>query len=186
MDASLTVAAAGPGLWTCAGIGSWSDFAEGLISGTAARPLRRALADAPAPALFWECSPVSSATRHTPFGCLLARASGLDSVSPDPRPLAGRLTEPVNTFWNLGHDAQLVAPAPPGDFAHLAAFCRMAPPALQQALWRQVGSALLAWWARTDDPVWVNTSGLGVAWLHVRLDARPKYYTQAALRRWPL
>jgi hypothetical protein len=25
-------------------------------------------------------------------------------------------------------------------------------------------------------PVWLSTAGAGVAWLHVRLDDRPKYY----------
>jgi hypothetical protein len=25
-------------------------------------------------------------------------------------------------------------------------------------------------------PVWLSTSGLGVYWLHVRLDTHPKYY----------
>jgi hypothetical protein len=25
-------------------------------------------------------------------------------------------------------------------------------------------------------PVWVSTAGMGVSWLHVRLDNRPKYY----------
>jgi hypothetical protein len=26
-------------------------------------------------------------------------------------------------------------------------------------------------------PVWLSTAGAGVAWLHVRLDDRPKYYS---------
>ncbi len=25
-------------------------------------------------------------------------------------------------------------------------------------------------------PLWLSTAGGGVAWLHVRLDSRPKYY----------
>ena len=28
-------------------------------------------------------------------------------------------------------------------------------------------------------PVWLSTAGGGVAWLHVRLDDRPKYYSYA-------
>ncbi len=27
-----------------------------------------------------------------------------------------------------------------------------------------------------DRPTWLSTAGHGVAWLHVRLDTRPKYY----------
>ena len=30
---------------------------------------------------------------------------------------------------------------------------------------------------RIDDrPVWLSTAGMGIAWLHIRLDDRPKYY----------
>jgi hypothetical protein len=32
-------------------------------------------------------------------------------------------------------------------------------------------------------PVWLSTAGGGVAWLHVRLDDRPKYYAHAPYRR---
>jgi hypothetical protein len=42
------------------------------------------------------------------------------------------------------------------------------------AVWQAVGDALLARVAA--DPVWLSTAGLGVSWLHVRLDSRPKYY----------
>jgi hypothetical protein len=27
-----------------------------------------------------------------------------------------------------------------------------------------------------EAPVWLSTAGMGVAWLHVRLDSRPTYY----------
>lgn len=27
-----------------------------------------------------------------------------------------------------------------------------------------------------DAPIWLNTAGAGVPWLHIRLDSRPKYY----------
>ena len=29
---------------------------------------------------------------------------------------------------------------------------------------------------KTESPVWVSTAGMGVSWLHVRFDSRPKYY----------
>ena len=34
--------------------------------------------------------------------------------------------------------------------------------------------------AAAAKPVWLSTSGMGVAWLHFRLDQRPKYYTYRA------
>jgi hypothetical protein len=36
-----------------------------------------------------------------------------------------------------------------------------------------------------DRPLWVSTSGLGVSWLHLRFDRRPKYYTHAPYRLSP-
>ena len=35
---------------------------------------------------------------------------------------------------------------------------------------------------RGEAPTWVSTEGSGVAWLHARLDARPKYYHHAPYR----
>ena len=29
-------------------------------------------------------------------------------------------------------------------------------------------------------PTWLSTAGMGVSWLHVRLDSQPKYYGFAA------
>jgi hypothetical protein len=67
--------------------------------------------------------------------------------------------------------------------AHLGSFVRRAGAAQQAAFWREVGETVarsLA--ARGEAPTWVSTEGSGVAWLHVRLDARPKYYHHAPYR----
>ncbi len=77
----------------------------------------------------------------------------------------------------------LVAPAPQGPpraYAHLAVFARHAPASQQDALWQAVGHAVADRLA--TEPLWLSTSGLGVGWLHVRLDERPKYYTYAPYR----
>ena len=81
------------------------------------------------------------------------------------------------TFPNLGNDAVLVVPTPVGPsaaYVHLAAFVRHAPPAQVHELWRAVGAAVAS--RLSVKPMWVSTAGMGVAWLHVRLDDRPKYY----------
>ena len=84
-------------------------------------------------------------------------------------------------FDSLGRDAVLVAPLPHRgtNAAHLASFVRTAPSNQQAAFWKLVGAT---WLHRVEhqsphDPLWLSTSGLGVAYLHVRLDTRPKYYT---------
>ena len=90
---------------------------------------------------------------------------------------------PVVTFANLGGDAILVVPCPiaaPSCYAHLADFVRLAPETQRDALWQAVGEAM----ARRigTEPVWLSTAGAAVAWLHVRLDNRPKYYAHTPYR----
>ena len=83
----------------------------------------------------------------------------------------------VVVFENLRGDATLVVPSPRSDHAsygHLAAFIRNAPDEQVDAFWRITGATLES--KVGDKPVWLSTAGGGVAWLHMRLDSRPKYY----------
>ena len=78
----------------------------------------------------------------------------------------------------------LVVPAPLDactDYAHLATIVRSAPVSQQCAFWRAVGETVRG--SLSDQTLWLSTSGLGVYWLHVRLDSRPKYYTFQAYTR---
>jgi hypothetical protein len=80
-------------------------------------------------------------------------------------------------FENLGGDAVLIAPCPrtaPEAYTHLAAFARRAPERQACDLWRHVGDALVS--RLGNAPLWLSTAGMGVFWLHIRIDARPKYY----------
>jgi hypothetical protein len=76
----------------------------------------------------------------------------------------------------LEHTAAFQAPAA----AHLAAFVRSASADVIDDLWSSVGRAVARRRAAKPDPVWISTAGLGVYWLHVRLDDRPKYYRHRA------
>jgi hypothetical protein len=92
------------------------------------------------------------------------------------------LRAPVTVFPNLRGDAMLVVPTPTGDpapYLHLASFVRRAPPAQVDALFAAVGQALCDVRSRRRATIWLSTAGLGVDWLHVRLDSRPKYYRHA-------
>lgn len=137
------------------------------------------LADAPFAAYFWETPPITKATLTRPFECVLVDAPALAQVSAERRAFASYFNDqPVVDFANLGRDAHLVVPCPQNHadaFAHLATFSRTAPLAQQQQFWRRVGTAVTN--QVGERPLWVSTSGLGVYWLHVRLDSRPKYYT---------
>jgi uncharacterized protein DUF6940 len=71
----------------------------------------------------------------------------------------------------------MVVPCPVGPesaYGHLAAFVRSAPKQHVDHVWQAVGKAVQE--RLSEKPVWLSTAGLGVSWLHVRLDSRPKYY----------
>jgi hypothetical protein len=149
----------------------------------------RLLAEAPFAAYFWECPPLTEATLSRPFEFVLVDSPRLASMPPDRQAFADRFPaedpgKEIATFRNLGGDAVLVAPrqrASPSVYAHIAAFARAAPVDQQQTLWRATGAAVAA--RLSARPLWLSTSGLGVAWLHVRLDSSPKYYSYRPYRQ---
>lgn len=131
----------------------------------------------------------SATMASTPFEFILNDSPGLAQVSEgEPESFAEHLSEGcgsagVRSFYNLGRDALLVSPCeigPRQPHAHMASFVRAAPAAQVDTLWRRVGEGLARRVGEVGGaPVWTSTSGLGVYWLHVRLDSRPKYYTFA-------
>ena len=143
------------------------------------------LREVPFDSYCWECPPVAAGSLSQPFECVLVSSPELSRMTPDPEAFAEhfRAERSVVTFGNLGGDALLVAPCPEaggGNFAHLASFTATASQARQDALWQAVGEAVDK--RIGTEPMWLSTAGLGVAWLHVRLDTRPKYYRFAPYR----
>lgn len=137
------------------------------------------LRNAPFDAYAWECPPVTANTLSRDFDCVFVVSPLLARMPGDSQAFAEhfRPDQSVATFANLGGDAVLVAPSPAdgGDnYSHLASFVATAPASQQDALWKAVGEACNR--RIGTKPVWISTAGLGVAWLHVRLDDRPKYY----------
>ncbi len=132
-------------------------------------------------AFFWETPPVTEATVDQPFEFVLVAGLQLAGIRPDPTAFESRFARDtgrgVVTFANRGGDATLIAPCPVAAlsaYGHLAAFVREAPQAQRHTLWQVVATALEQ--RIGVRPTWLSTSGLGVSWLHVRLDSRPKYY----------
>jgi hypothetical protein len=90
----------------------------------------------------------------------------------------------VVSFPNLGGDAQLVVPCPIAEknvYTQIGSFVRNAPKQQLTHFWKRTGSEMLS--AITEKPRWLSTSGLGVYWLHVRIDSVPKYYQTDAYKR---
>ncbi len=130
-------------------------------------------------AFFWEHPPLCNANIDSETEFVLLRSPTLASLSPDPQSFKAHFKrdDDIVSFHSLGGDAFLIAPGPSEPLAacvHLAAFLRDAPRTQVQDLWCETGRAVRE--ALSDRFLWLSTSGLGVAWLHIRLDSYPKYY----------
>ncbi|KAH9260051.1 hypothetical protein BASA81_001823 [Batrachochytrium salamandrivorans] len=131
---------------------------------------------------FWECAPMTlESSRTVLFECCVVDYSQVNFPNSSPKAFTKQLDgvggDGVATFTNLSGDAILVVPshASGKDFGNLKRFMQHASPVQAHALLQQVGQAVLQ--RLNSKPVWVSTSGLGVPWLHVRLDNYPKYYS---------
>lgn len=138
------------------------------------------LVEAPIAAYRWETPPVTATTVGRDFEFVLLRNDALVRAV-DRAAFADHFTDDeVVVFANLSGDATMIVPCPVADgasYGHLASFVRSAPRAQVHRLWRAVGEVVRAQLGAR--PVWLSTAGMGVAWLHVRLDSRPKYYGHA-------
>ena len=133
-------------------------------------------------AFFWELPALTLKNLDQPAEFVLMDAPALSRALVDSSPFddtfAAAGTESVVHFANLSGDALLVAPCPiaaPATYAHLASFVRDAPASQILALWHCVARTFAE--TISETPLWISTSGLGVIWLHIRLDRFPKYYT---------
>jgi hypothetical protein len=135
----------------------------------------------------WETPAVTRATLDQPFEFVVLDSPGL-ARRVDAAAFAEHFsaTDSVVTFPNLSGDAQLIAPCPrtaTKHYGHLADFVRHAPESQRDDFWRVVGETMQQ--SLSDDPLWLNTAGMGIAWLHLRLDSRPKYYHHQPYRSFP-
>jgi len=138
-------------------------------------------------AFYWELPPLTEATLGNDAEFVLIEAPALAGIPVERAPFARYFEEApdrdVIVFPNLGGDAVLVVPCPRGPdehYPHLAAFLRGAGKEQIRALWHMTAQEMLR--STGARPVWLSTAGGGVAWLHVRLDSRPKYYSYGPYR----
>lgn len=94
-------------------------------------------------------------------------------------------------FPNLSNTAILISPKDNHiesesyhDYSHIGTFMRNAPQDEIYQLWRKVTKEYLGALQRTPSKsLWLSTSGMGISWLHFRIDNRPKYYTYREFKR---
>jgi len=137
------------------------------------------LRDSPYDGYFWEVKPITKKRLDDVFEFVLISGSVFAGLSAEKSFFRKYfdVDKPVVTFPNLSGDAQLIVPTDVGDdeiYSHLAKFMRNAPQQQVEEFWEVVATeyeTLIG-----DAPRWLSTHGLGVYWLHVRIDTYPKYY----------
>lgn len=176
LSEQVTITQAGRTLTFAEVIAGWGDdhaFRDFFISELAATRFS---------AFFWEMPAIRGRRTDIQYEYVAIGSEFLAQMAPDPRAFESVFrgkSNSVATFRNLGGDALLVAPAPIAGiryYGHLAAFVRSAPEHQRHELFQILARAIARLLPVCRGPLWTSTSGLGVPWLHIRLDSFPKYY----------
>lgn len=108
-------------------------------------------------------------------------SNSLEALTQNYKPFEKHLITPKNkyvtSFVNLTGDSILIIPTPikDKDYTTMKDFVDNAPLEQQQELWKHVAECAEKMLTIVDE-IYINTHGLGVSYLHVRLDTTPKYY----------
>lgn len=149
----------------------------------------RILEEVPFFGFFWENKPISQATLSEVYEFVVIGTDAFNGLETHRDTFSQYFEKEklIVSFDNLKKNAVLIAPCPNKlynkGYMHLGEFIRNAPVAQWDTLWMIVGQKLQAHVEQSQRPVWLSTSGLGVHWLHIRLDQYPKYYTHQPYKR---
>jgi len=145
------------------------------------------LKDNPFEGYFWEHPPIKKETVNQDYEFVLVKADVFLRLSPHEDTFSQYFrkqpNESVISFPNIGRNAHLVVPAPQSEstnYIHIGHFFRADLLTQQSTFLQKVGKQMTM--HINPNPLWLSTSGLGVYWLHARLDQRPKYYTFKAYK----
>jgi len=136
----------------------------------------------PEEAIFWETPPCTMETQDRRFEFVCVPAPLLARCAANPHSFANQFEaspkeETSIVFENLGGDAVLVVPRPlpaGAEYTHLLAFLRQTCDDQAHEFLRMAGETFRT--TQGVQPLWVSSAGMGVPWLHLRFDRRPKYY----------
>lgn len=141
---------------------------------------RQEILQAGGEAFFWEHPPLKEKDLDQAYEVVLVKTNSFDSriVDEDTFREHFRPDKQVVVFPNLGGDAPLIAPVNHKDketYKHFGAFLWKADLNQVLELFKAISLTCLEELTKGNQ-IWLNTEGTGVIWLHVRLDARPKFY----------
>ncbi len=146
--------------------------------------LTEVLRSIPFSAFFWECAPFSEQNENLEFEFVVIDASSQFKGKADSGNFKEHFKnlskdEKVTSFYNLSKDARLIVPTPieknQSIYYHLKNFLLDAAHEQVEAFWEKTGQELETELTK-GRTIWLSTHGLGVPWLHIRLDTSPKYY----------
>lgn len=138
-------------------------------------------------AFFWEHPGLTKQTITKAYECILQKSKNLDSRTLDEQAFADYLhtSNGAEDFLNLGKNARLVIPTKQSKaeiYKHFGSFLFNAEALQIQVLFNKVGTVVQQEIER-QPMIWLNTAGMGVIWLHIRMDTKPKYYKTINYRR---
>lgn len=146
-------------------------------------------------AYFWECIPVSKTTINKPFEFVKTKSEALNRVTQNWTRFQEHIDRSdnpeVTSFFNLNKDSTLVIPMPKRghqwscthydneirDYKNLRMFLAEADLEQWYSFWQEIGKKMSESLEESDAPKWLSTHGLGVPYLHVRIDSVPKHYS---------
>ncbi len=138
------------------------------------------------PAFYWEHPAVNEELLGKKYECIVQRSKPLETLPINENAFRSFIhnDQGVADFMNLGKDARLVIPTKKTDkeiYNHMSKFLEFGDNEQIIAVFRRIGSVVLEE-IQKQKLIWLNTAGLGIIWLHVRMDTRPKYYKTSRYR----
>ncbi|MCH2085483.1 MAG: hypothetical protein MK226_24080 [Saprospiraceae bacterium] len=131
-------------------------------------------------AFYWEHPAIKKEFLEKKYECILQRSRPLEHLPINESAFKDFIhkNELVTDFLNMGKNAILVVPTKKIDkeiYNHMGKFIRLAEQEQIIEVFKRVGKSILEE-IENQKLIWLNTAGLGVVWLHIRMDTRPKYY----------
>ncbi len=136
--------------------------------------------------IYWEHPPIRREWGNQPYQCWLKESKSLPNLKINDKAFEAKLkySDWLADFYSLGKDARLVVPTKKTEkehYGHLSSVLKKAPTEQKLKLFQRLAKVLKEE-LESGKTIWLNTSGLGVIWLHLRLDTRPKYKKNSEYR----
>lgn len=131
-------------------------------------------------AFYWEHPALKTIFLENNYECIIQRSIPLETKEINENAFSDYIykNEQVVDFMNLGKNARLVIPTKQSEksiYNHLGKFINYATEEQIIAVFQRVGQKIKEE-IEKKETIWLNTAGLGIIWLHIRLDTKPKYY----------